>query len=86
MLAEENTWMGDEPVPERRKSRVKATSVTDGDKMPSVVLKGYADYGDYWRGNYETMAEGKYNYTRDELMEDVHRIYLEVWFSPCMFF
>uniref|UniRef100_A0A3B3SRS3 Angiotensin-converting enzyme n=1 Tax=Paramormyrops kingsleyae TaxID=1676925 RepID=A0A3B3SRS3_9TELE len=38
----------------------------------------YADYGDYWRGNYETTDDGKYSYTRDELMSDVRRIYQEI--------
>ncbi|XP_061081845.1 angiotensin-converting enzyme 2 [Conger conger] len=47
-------------------------------KNEAAVLNGYADYGDYWRGNYETMAEGKYSYTRNELMEDVKQIYNEI--------
>lgn len=41
-------------------------------------MSGFKDYGDYWRWNYETIEEGKYRYTRDELMDDVRQIYKEV--------
>ncbi|XP_056415226.1 angiotensin-converting enzyme 2 isoform X2 [Hyla sarda] len=42
-------------------------------------LNGYEDYGDYWRGNYETLtSDPKYKYTRDDLMEDVERTFNEV--------
>uniref|UniRef100_A0A3B3STC4 Angiotensin-converting enzyme n=1 Tax=Paramormyrops kingsleyae TaxID=1676925 RepID=A0A3B3STC4_9TELE len=47
-------------------------------KDEAAKLNGYADYGDYWRGNYETTDDGKYSYTRDELMSDVRRIYQEI--------
>ncbi|XP_048835406.1 angiotensin-converting enzyme 2 isoform X1 [Brienomyrus brachyistius] len=47
-------------------------------KDEAAKLNGYADYGDYWRGNYETNDDGKYSYTRDELMSDVRRIYQEI--------
>ncbi|KAJ8252833.1 hypothetical protein GJAV_G00206100 [Gymnothorax javanicus] len=47
-------------------------------KNEAAKLNGFADYGDYWRGNYETRDEGKYLYTRDELREDAHRIYTEI--------
>ncbi|XP_064167231.1 angiotensin-converting enzyme 2 [Anguilla rostrata] len=47
-------------------------------KNKASKLNGYEDYGDNWRGNYETMDEGKYRYTRDELMQDVHQIYTEI--------
>ena len=44
----------------------------------SLWLKGYADYGAYWRSNYEAIDEGEYHYTRDDLMKDVRVIYQEV--------
>ncbi|XP_030642567.1 angiotensin-converting enzyme 2-like [Chanos chanos] len=47
-------------------------------KNEAARLNGYADYGDYWRSNYETIDEGVYKYTRDELMTDVRRIYQEI--------
>ncbi|XP_036397289.1 angiotensin-converting enzyme 2 [Megalops cyprinoides] len=47
-------------------------------KNEAAKLNGYADYGDYWRGNYETIDDGKYKYTRNELMTDVRRIYQEI--------
>ncbi|XP_054576423.1 angiotensin-converting enzyme 2 isoform X2 [Eptesicus fuscus] len=50
-----------------------------------VVLKNemargnnYEDYGDYWRGDYETEGENGYNYSRSQLTEDVDRIFLEI--------
>ncbi|XP_036295422.1 angiotensin-converting enzyme 2 [Pipistrellus kuhlii] len=50
-----------------------------------VVLKNemargnnYKDYGDYWRGDYETEWGDGYNYSRNHLMEDVDRIFLEI--------
>ncbi|KAG7467207.1 hypothetical protein MATL_G00150950 [Megalops atlanticus] len=47
-------------------------------KNEAAKLNGYADYGDYWRGNYETIDDGPYKYTRNELMTDVRRIYQEI--------
>ncbi|XP_069801979.1 angiotensin-converting enzyme 2 [Dendropsophus ebraccatus] len=42
-------------------------------------LNGYNDYGDYWRGNYETLTEdSKYKYTRDDLMKDVEKTFQEI--------
>ncbi|CAN2387823.1 angiotensin-mediated drinking behavior [Pristimantis euphronides] len=42
-------------------------------------LNGYADYGDYWRGNYETVTDdSKYNYSRNDLMIDVNRTFQEI--------
>ncbi|XP_051531994.1 angiotensin-converting enzyme 2-like [Myxocyprinus asiaticus] len=41
-------------------------------------LNNYADYGDYWRGDYETNDEPKYSYTRDQVLEDARRIYKEI--------
>eukprot|EP00079_Xenopus_tropicalis_P011887 XP_002938293.1 PREDICTED: angiotensin-converting enzyme 2 [Xenopus tropicalis] len=41
-------------------------------------LNGYNDYGDYWRGNYETLATDMYAYSRDDLIKDVERTYQEI--------
>ncbi|XP_059535969.1 angiotensin-converting enzyme 2 isoform X1 [Myotis daubentonii] len=38
----------------------------------------YEDYGDYWRGDYETEGKDGYNYSRHQLIEDVERIFLEI--------
>lgn len=47
--------------------------------MSSVWHTGFADYGAYWRYNYETMEEEEeFKYTRDQLMEDVRLIYKQV--------
>ncbi|ETE61880.1 Angiotensin-converting enzyme 2 [Ophiophagus hannah] len=34
-------------------------------------LRGYADYGDYWRANYEVDLPGKFQYQREQLITDV---------------
>ncbi|XP_041936100.1 angiotensin-converting enzyme 2 [Alosa sapidissima] len=47
-------------------------------KNEASRLNGFKDYGDYWRWNYETIEDGKYKYTRDELMDDVRQIYKEI--------
>lgn len=47
-------------------------------KNEASRLNGFKDYGDYWRWNYETIEDGKYKYTRDELMADVRNIYKEI--------
>ncbi|XP_062383780.1 angiotensin-converting enzyme 2 [Sardina pilchardus] len=47
-------------------------------KNEASRLNGFKDYGDYWRWNYETIEEGKYKYTRDELMDDVRQVYKEI--------
>ncbi|KAL1021764.1 hypothetical protein UPYG_G00017680 [Umbra pygmaea] len=47
-------------------------------KNQAAKLNGYKDYGDYWRSNYETMDESPYDYSRDQLMTDVRRIYKEI--------
>ncbi|OCT93962.1 angiotensin-converting enzyme 2 [Xenopus laevis] len=41
-------------------------------------LNGYNDYGDYWRGNYETLATDMYAYSREDLIKDVERTYQEI--------
>ncbi|XP_059106681.1 angiotensin-converting enzyme 2 [Peromyscus eremicus] len=50
-----------------------------------VVLKNemarannYKDYGDYWRGDYEAEGAEGYNYNRNQLIEDVERIFQEI--------
>ncbi|KAM8752469.1 angiotensin-converting enzyme 2 [Rhynchonycteris naso] len=50
-----------------------------------VVLKNelargnnYEDYGDYWRGDYETEGTVGYEYSRNQLIEDVERIFAEI--------
>ncbi|XP_028743609.1 angiotensin-converting enzyme 2 [Peromyscus leucopus] len=50
-----------------------------------VVLKNemarannYRDYGDYWRGDYEAEGAEGYNYNRNQLIEDVERIFQEI--------
>uniref|UniRef100_A0A8C5DD81 Angiotensin-converting enzyme n=1 Tax=Gouania willdenowi TaxID=441366 RepID=A0A8C5DD81_GOUWI len=44
----------------------------------AAKLNGFEDYGAYWRYNYETIEEYPYNYTRDELMNDVRSIYKQI--------
>ncbi|XP_029459087.1 angiotensin-converting enzyme 2 isoform X2 [Rhinatrema bivittatum] len=39
---------------------------------------GYLDYGDYWRGNYETQDKGNYAYSREDLKRDVERTFKEI--------
>ncbi|XP_058391461.1 angiotensin-converting enzyme 2 isoform X1 [Diceros bicornis minor] len=50
-----------------------------------VVLKNemarannYEDYGDYWRADYEVEGAGDYNYSRNQLLEDVERTFAEI--------
>lgn len=38
----------------------------------------YEDYGDYWRGNYETGGTNGYEYSRNQLIEDVESTFAEV--------
>uniref|UniRef100_W5MLV3 Angiotensin-converting enzyme n=1 Tax=Lepisosteus oculatus TaxID=7918 RepID=W5MLV3_LEPOC len=47
-------------------------------KNEAAKLNNYKDYGDYWRGNYEATDDAVYAYTRDQLMEDVRRLYREI--------
>uniref|UniRef100_A0A7N8Y3K2 Angiotensin-converting enzyme n=1 Tax=Mastacembelus armatus TaxID=205130 RepID=A0A7N8Y3K2_9TELE len=48
-------------------------------KNEAAKLNGFADYGAYWRYNYETIEEDiQYKYTRDQLMEDVRSLYREI--------
>lgn len=41
-------------------------------------INGFQDYGDYWRGNYETLATDKYKYSRDDLIADVKATFQEI--------
>ncbi|XP_004449124.1 angiotensin-converting enzyme 2 [Dasypus novemcinctus] len=50
-----------------------------------VVLKNemarannYEDYGDYWRGDYETEGEDGYGYNRSQLIEDVESTFEKI--------
>ncbi|RXM32683.1 Angiotensin-converting enzyme 2 [Acipenser ruthenus] len=55
-------------------------------KNEAAKLNKYKDYGDYWRGNYETLDKDfPYAYTRDQLMEDVRDLYKEGWTVDRMF-
>ncbi|XP_055500738.1 angiotensin-converting enzyme 2 [Leucoraja erinacea] len=47
-------------------------------KNKVAKLNGYDDYGDYWRSNYETNGEGKFAYSRNDLMTDVERLLQEI--------
>uniref|UniRef100_A0A4W3HYL6 Angiotensin-converting enzyme n=1 Tax=Callorhinchus milii TaxID=7868 RepID=A0A4W3HYL6_CALMI len=47
-------------------------------KNKAAKLNGYQDYGDYWRGNYETKDIGEYAYSRDDLVKDVESLFEEV--------
>ncbi|XP_075053081.1 angiotensin-converting enzyme 2 [Mixophyes fleayi] len=47
-------------------------------KNEAAHLNGYADYGDYWRGNYETLDTGKYKYSRDDLINDVETTFKQI--------
>ncbi|XP_066104956.1 angiotensin-converting enzyme 2 [Saccopteryx bilineata] len=38
----------------------------------------YKDYGDYWRGDYETEGTVDYEYNRSQLIKDVDRIFEEI--------
>ncbi|XP_071994551.1 angiotensin-converting enzyme 2 [Engystomops pustulosus] len=45
----------------------------------AAVLNGYDDYGDYWRGNYETLtSDSTYIYTREDVIIDVNRTFEEI--------
>ncbi|XP_024425698.2 angiotensin-converting enzyme 2 [Desmodus rotundus] len=40
--------------------------------------KNYEDYGDYWRGDYETEGSSGYEYSRNQLIEDVENTFEEI--------
>ncbi|XP_068126885.1 angiotensin-converting enzyme 2 [Hyperolius riggenbachi] len=41
-------------------------------------LNNFKDYGDYWRGNYETQATDKYKYSREDLVKDVDETFEQI--------
>uniref|UniRef100_A0A8C8VNS9 Angiotensin-converting enzyme n=1 Tax=Pelusios castaneus TaxID=367368 RepID=A0A8C8VNS9_9SAUR len=41
-------------------------------------LNKYSDYGDYWRGNYETDTSAEYAYSRNQLIEDVETTFEQI--------
>ncbi|CAJ1049466.1 angiotensin-converting enzyme 2 [Xyrichtys novacula] len=48
-------------------------------KNEASKLNHFADYGAYWRYNYETIEEDpQFKYTRDQLMEDVRAVYKQI--------
>ncbi|XP_048450072.1 angiotensin-converting enzyme 2-like, partial [Rhincodon typus] len=47
-------------------------------KNKAAIMNGYEDYGDYWRGNYETDDVGVYAYSRNDLLKDVDRLLEEI--------
>lgn len=42
----------------------------------------YEDYGDYWRGDYEEEWTDGYNYSRNQLIEDVEHTFTQVTKEP----
>lgn len=42
------------------------------------IKTDYEDYGDYWRRDYETEGSPDLEYSRDQLIKDVERIFAEV--------
>ncbi|XP_045711877.1 angiotensin-converting enzyme 2 [Phyllostomus hastatus] len=40
--------------------------------------KNYEDYGDYWRGDYETEGTSDYGYSRNQLIKDVESTFEEI--------
>uniref|UniRef100_A0A8D0GRD2 Angiotensin-converting enzyme n=1 Tax=Sphenodon punctatus TaxID=8508 RepID=A0A8D0GRD2_SPHPU len=47
-------------------------------KNEAAVLNGYKDYGDYWRGNYETNSSKGFEYSRDQLIGDVEKTFKQI--------
>ncbi|KAF4107393.1 angiotensin-converting enzyme 2 [Onychostoma macrolepis] len=47
-------------------------------KNEAAKLNNYEDHGDFWRGDYETIDEPEYSYSRDQVMKDTRRIYQEI--------
>ncbi|XP_070606753.1 angiotensin-converting enzyme 2 [Erythrolamprus reginae] len=41
-------------------------------------LRGYADYGDYWRANYEVDFPQEFQYRREELITDVETTFKQI--------
>lgn len=49
--------------------------------MTDVCFSGYADYGDYWRANYEVDLPQEFQYQRAQLITDVENTFKQVRFS-----
>ncbi|XP_041066850.1 angiotensin-converting enzyme 2 [Carcharodon carcharias] len=47
-------------------------------KNKAAKMNGYEDYGDYWRGNYETDDDEEYAYSRKDLLRDVKSLFGEI--------
>ncbi|KAM6143732.1 angiotensin-converting enzyme 2 isoform 1-T1 [Erethizon dorsatum] len=47
-------------------------------KNEMARANNYEDYGDYWRGDYEAEGADGYNYSRNQLVEDVERTFAEI--------
>ncbi|KAM9246305.1 angiotensin-converting enzyme 2 [Leptosomus discolor] len=47
-------------------------------KNEVAKLNSYADYGDYWRANYEADYPEEYKYSRDQLVEDVEKTFEQI--------
>ncbi|XP_060038995.1 angiotensin-converting enzyme 2 [Erinaceus europaeus] len=47
-------------------------------KNEMAKANNYEDYGDYWRGDYEAEGDAGYNYSREQLIEDVERTFAEI--------
>ncbi|XP_027757151.1 angiotensin-converting enzyme 2 [Empidonax traillii] len=41
-------------------------------------LNNYSDYGDYWRANYEAKFPKDFEYSRDQLIEDVEKTFEQI--------
>lgn len=46
-----------------------------------ICFSGYADYGDYWRANYEVDHPQEYQYQRAKLITDVENTFNQVRFD-----
>ncbi|XP_035182951.1 angiotensin-converting enzyme 2 [Oxyura jamaicensis] len=47
-------------------------------KNEAAKLNSYADYGDYWRANYEADYPEEYKYSRDQLVQDVEKTFEQI--------
>ncbi|XP_071604840.1 angiotensin-converting enzyme 2 isoform X1 [Heliangelus exortis] len=47
-------------------------------KNEVAKLNYYSDYGDYWRANYEAEYPKEYEYSRDQLVEDVEKTFEQI--------
>ncbi|XP_008492997.2 angiotensin-converting enzyme 2 [Calypte anna] len=47
-------------------------------KNEVAKLNHYSDYGDYWRANYEAEYPKEYEYSRDQLVADVEKIFEQI--------